>query len=288
MSIKLTTALVLCTQAAKLTQRQEGDVFGPNGQNYKNLNAGYDLSRIGIDVKTPGQGDKCRPGDWASVHYTASLEDGRVVSDSRAEPGGRPLHFTLGDHQVFSCFDIALPQLSEGATATLHCPSFYAWGAAYTQAPLGGEPIPLHSDVDFQIDVVECNRVPARAQMAQGFQIHNANGYLYTDDGQNKYAALADIANVQQTMFQFVEGTNHIEPVWFKSEYPEGWEMAAGMYSLQFFPETKELKQDYMNMGMLSYACAYPLSSSTVGWLSTSSDKANLVQNGYSCDWQTS
>jgi len=265
MTITKTAALILgCAHATKLNQRHEGDVFGPNGQNYKNLNAGYDLSRIGIDIKKPGEGDTCRPGDWASVHYTASLEDGRVVSDSRAEPGGRPLHFTLGDHQVFRCFDIAIPQLKEGATATLHCPSYYAWGAAYTQAPLGGEPIPLHSDVDFQIDVIECNRVPKRAQKSTGFQIFNANGVMFTEDGQFTYGDPAKVP-VEQTMFEFVEGTNHIEPVWFKNEMPDQWANYAMMWGAEWYPETGVVKQGYMGM-IPSVMCLTPHEGSAKSW----------------------
>ena len=41
-----------------------------------------------------------------------------------------------------------------------------SWGGAYTQAPLGGEPIPLNSDIDFELEVMECNRVPEAAEMA--------------------------------------------------------------------------------------------------------------------------
>jgi len=73
--------------------------------------------------------------------------DGRVVTDSRAEPGGLPKTFALGAHEVFSCWDLAIPKLKQGAKARLTCPSYYAWGTAYTWAPIGGEPIPLGSDV---------------------------------------------------------------------------------------------------------------------------------------------
>lgn len=100
------------------------------------------------------------PGDWASVHWVATLPDGRVVSDSRSEPGGLPKVFALGAHEVFSCWDFAVTQLKKGSKATVSCPSRYAWGGAYTQAPLGGEPIPLNSDVIFDLEVVDCNRVP--------------------------------------------------------------------------------------------------------------------------------
>jgi hypothetical protein len=153
-------ALVSNTQAIKQKSADSPDVYGPNGGGYSNTDAAYDLSRIGIDISTPGSGKKCKAGDWTTVHWTATLMDGRVVSDSRAELGGKPKTFALGAHEVFSCWDLAIPQLKQGAKARLTCPSYYAWGTAYTWAPIGGEPIPLGSDVYFDIEVVECNRIP--------------------------------------------------------------------------------------------------------------------------------
>jgi len=167
-SIKISFAVMALTQAThthvhhkhRMEQTASPDVYGPNGQDYKNTEASIESSDIGINVTTKGTGPKCTPGDWATVHWKASLTDGRVVSDSRSEPGGQPKIFTLGDHQVAACWDIAIRQLNQGDHATLNCPSRYAWGNAYTQAPLGGEPIPLNSDVNFDIEIEECNRVP--------------------------------------------------------------------------------------------------------------------------------
>lgn len=67
---------------------------------------------------------------------------------------GYPLEFSVGASEVFRCWDLVLPQLHEGDSATISCPSYYVYGDAYTQAPLGGETIPLQSDVDFEIEVV--------------------------------------------------------------------------------------------------------------------------------------
>jgi hypothetical protein len=158
----------LITESSAITQKTAGapDVYGPNGTDYDNVDAVYDLSRIGIDVLSrdsavrTGDGKQCRVGDWTTVHWVATLPDGRVVSDSRAEPGGLPKTFALGAHEVFSCWDFAIPKLWSGDKVRLHCPSYYAWGGAYTWAPLGGEPIPLNSDVNFDIEVTECNRTP--------------------------------------------------------------------------------------------------------------------------------
>ncbi len=37
------------------------------------------------------------------------------------------------------------------------------WGNAFTWPAIGGEPIPLHSDIDFKAEIEECQRVPRRA-----------------------------------------------------------------------------------------------------------------------------
>ncbi len=158
--MKTSSALLLASSAQAISLKAGPDVYGPNGANYQNNSPNYDLSRIGISVNTQGSGPQCTPGDWAVIHWKGYLTDGRLVTDSRAEGLGLPKTFGVGNHEVFSCWDLALPQLRKGDSATLTCPSYYAWGGAYTQAPLGGEPIPLHSDVVFDVDVVDCARHP--------------------------------------------------------------------------------------------------------------------------------
>ena len=38
------------------------------------------------------------------------------------------------------------------------CPSEFAFGSAYTPAPIGyGEPIPLNSPIKYEVEVLECN-----------------------------------------------------------------------------------------------------------------------------------
>jgi hypothetical protein len=161
MKVTLAT-LALISNAQAMKQRSTGgpDVFGPNGVGYTNTDASADVANIGIDISNAGTGDNCKVGDWTTVHWVGSLPDGRVVTDSRAEPGGLPKTFALGASEVFRCWDLAIPQLKKGAKATLHCPSYYSWGGAYTQAPLGGAPIPLNTDVNFDIEIVDCNRTP--------------------------------------------------------------------------------------------------------------------------------
>jgi FKBP-type peptidyl-prolyl cis-trans isomerase len=85
------------------------DVFGPNGLNYMNTDPSMDMAQIGINITTEGTGANCEEGYWATVHYQAFLGTGRLVSDSRTEGTGRPTTFTLGNSEVFKCWDLAIP-----------------------------------------------------------------------------------------------------------------------------------------------------------------------------------
>lgn len=178
----------LIGNVSAIKNKASPDVYGLNGQNYENMSADYDMSRIGIDITKFGSKTHCRAGDWTTVHYQARLKDGRLVSDTRAEPGGLPKVFALGAHETFKCLDNAITQLHQGDHAHLDCPSFQVWGDAYTQAPLGGEPIPLGSDIDFEIDIVECNRTPSRvSQVDQPYTTTMQPGkcmYLHFSQGE--------------------------------------------------------------------------------------------------------
>ena len=86
--------------------------------------------------------------------------DGRVVTDSRAEAGGLPKTFNVGNAEVFKCWDQAIQVLHSGDKVTLNCPAEFAYGTAYTWAPIGGEPIPKGSDMIFDLEIEECNIHP--------------------------------------------------------------------------------------------------------------------------------
>mgnify|MGYP006907056531 CR=1 FL=1 len=64
-------ALISNTNAVKI--QADPDVWGPNGANYNNSDARYDVSLIGIDItKQAAAGTPtCQPGDWVTAHWTA-------------------------------------------------------------------------------------------------------------------------------------------------------------------------------------------------------------------------
>ena len=50
-NIAFSAAVAALIGAASASDLKAGpDVYGPNGENYENTSAGYDLSRIGIDI----------------------------------------------------------------------------------------------------------------------------------------------------------------------------------------------------------------------------------------------
>jgi hypothetical protein len=169
--MKLTVALFLGSASAVLI-KSKPDVFGPNGENFQNNSPVQDTARIGISRTTQGSGPQCTPGDWAIVHWQGHLTDGRLVTDSRAEGLGYPKTFGVGKSEVFRCWDLALQQLHKGDKATVNCPADLVWGGAYTQSPLGGDPIPLNSDVVFDLEVLDCARHPDSFQRHDYSQPH--------------------------------------------------------------------------------------------------------------------
>lgn len=100
----------LINSASAITQklRTDPDVYGPNGGNYTNTAADYDTSRIGIDITEPGTGPKCKLGDWTTIKWAGYLKDGREITSSNAE-GVQPKTFSLGAHEVYKCWDLAIP-----------------------------------------------------------------------------------------------------------------------------------------------------------------------------------
>ena len=66
-----------------------------------------------------------RKGDTVRVHYTGSLEDGRVFDSS---DGRDPLEFTLGAGQVIGGFDAAVTGMEIGEQRRVTIPANDAYG----------------------------------------------------------------------------------------------------------------------------------------------------------------
>ena len=208
------------TQAVRIAP----DVFGPNGDNYKNDDTAQDMAKIKIDISAPGSGSNCKDTDEATIHYSAYTTDGRIFSDSKQEGGNHV--FAVGTGNTWKCLDLAMTQLKPGAKAHLECASNLVYGSFRAKAPLGGEDIPENSDVNFDVEVVTCkdNAHPNLGvinwgdfETVQNFKI----GYCYNFKQGDKFlrhngaevmsSADSEDTNPESALFKVQKGLNGVK-----------------------------------------------------------------------------
>lgn len=143
------------------------DVFGPNGKGYQNDSADQDMANIGIDIiKTDKSAKKCEIGKLVKAKYRGYTAEGQVVTDTAQEDFiNESRTFPLGADNLWKCFDLAIPQLSQGDRVKLSCPSYLAFGQKDQTSPLTGETIPGGTDITFDLDILGCNGLVTKAEM---------------------------------------------------------------------------------------------------------------------------
>jgi FKBP-type peptidyl-prolyl cis-trans isomerase len=93
-----------------------------------------------------GKGDEVKAGQSVTVHYTGTLENGKVFDSSRER--GQPTTFGIGQGQVIKGWDEAVPGMKVGETRKMTIPPNAAYGAQ-------GKPpaIPPNATLIFEIEV---------------------------------------------------------------------------------------------------------------------------------------
>lgn len=88
---KSVLAALFASSANAITQTNQvsadPDIYGPNGEDYQNNDANYDLSRIGINITEKGKGPECNAPNWATFHWKSILGDGREVENTKERFG---------------------------------------------------------------------------------------------------------------------------------------------------------------------------------------------------------
>lgn len=111
----------------------------------------YDIKENGIlytDVKE-GTGEEIVDGDWAVVHYTGTLENGKVFDTSKRE-GREPFMFKLGDGTVIEGWDEGVKGMKAGGIRKLVVSSNQAYGRQGS-----GSNIPPNATLLFEIELLE-------------------------------------------------------------------------------------------------------------------------------------
>ncbi|CAG9830237.1 unnamed protein product [Diabrotica balteata] len=101
-----------------------------------------------VDTITPGDGRTFpKTGQFVSVHYTGTLEDGQKFDSSRDR--GAPFKFHIGRGEVIKGWDEGVAQLSLGQRAKLTCTADYAYGSR-------GHPgiIPPNATLIFDVELI--------------------------------------------------------------------------------------------------------------------------------------
>jgi len=96
--------------------------------------------------KQAGSGEKAKPGDKVSVHYTGSLISGKVFDSSI---GKSPIQFTLGTGQVIPGWDEGIAMMKKGEKAKLIIPSKLAYGKRGA-----GQDILPYSTLVFDVELI--------------------------------------------------------------------------------------------------------------------------------------
>mmetsp|Transcript_807 Transcript_807/g.2887 ORF Transcript_807/g.2887 Transcript_807/m.2887 type:complete len:162 (+) Transcript_807:170-655(+) len=109
--------------------------------------------RPGLTKKTTrtGKGDQPQPGQQVTVHYTGTLEDGRVFDSSRER--GQPLKFVIGTSQVILGWDLGIAAMKVGESAVITIPPEYGYGNS------AAGPIPPGSTLIFEVELMAASDI---------------------------------------------------------------------------------------------------------------------------------
>lgn len=107
-----------------------------------------------IDI-APGTGPLAEDRKYYTVRYTGWLSDGTKFDSSYDHPGGEPITFPYGAHQVIPGWDTGFQGMHVGGKRRLFVPYQLAYGE------MGRPPrIPAKSDLIFDIELVDQSDTP--------------------------------------------------------------------------------------------------------------------------------
>ena len=107
--------------------------------------ATYSLDYVDTQV---GTGEVAQAGKWLTVHYTGYLANGTKFDSSHDHPGGEPLSFPYGTHQVIPGWDTGFEGMHIGGKRRLFIPYELGYGDT------GKGPIPAKAELIFDVELI--------------------------------------------------------------------------------------------------------------------------------------
>ena len=102
-----------------------------------------------------------KTGDTAKVHYTGTLEDGRVFDTSK---GSDPLEFTVGNGQIIPGFEKGLIGMEIGETRNIEVDPDDAYGQRreelVLEVPVGEFPEHINPEIGLQLQIKQEDGTP--------------------------------------------------------------------------------------------------------------------------------
>ena len=133
---------------------------GPSGLRYK--------------VIHPGTGEHPTPGQFAQVHFTGSLPNGRVFEDTRKRR--KPFEFMVGAGHAIVGWDLGLPLMTVGSRYRFFVPWQIGYGAQGTNT------VPPKTDLTFDIELLglrEGVKLPGFPEAIPDRQKNTPSGLVY-------------------------------------------------------------------------------------------------------------
>ena len=167
-------------QADEQTQTEQADEQAQSGSAGEAESDEYQITDSGLQfiIVESGEGDKAKPGDLVSVHYTGTLEDGTKFDSSLDRD--EPIQFVLGAGQVIPGWDEGVALLAVGDKAKFRIPPELAYG----ERGAGGV-IPANATLLFDVEVVAAEPGPPPPPEAPTEL--SASDYTETESGLRYY-----------------------------------------------------------------------------------------------------
>lgn len=122
-----------------------------------------------------GDGIEVKTGDFVTVHYTGTLEDGTKFDSSLDRD--QPLSFTVGAGEMIPGFDEGVAMMNEGGKAKLIIPSELGYGEMGSSSGS----VPPNATITFEVELLSIDRPePPQEVDEEDYQMMD-NGVKYYD-----------------------------------------------------------------------------------------------------------